>query len=70
MSYYLIAVYWPGQGYGGADRLNSIKDADAAIARHVKLGYGSKRCPIHIIKRTDDEVVRVEDSQPDKMEKL
>ena len=23
--YYLIAVYWQVQGYGGADRLNSIR---------------------------------------------
>ena len=64
-TYYMVAVYWPGQGYGGATICDSLEHAQAKAEKDKKSGYGRKKNPIHIIKRTKDEVIEVHDKEND-----
>lgn len=58
MSQHLVAVYWPGLGYGCATRANDIEHARKLAQDDLKLGYGQVgKSEVHIILHTPDEVV-------------
>ena len=48
-----VAVYWPGEGYGGADSVPTMAAARLKADELRRLGYGVPgKNPIHIIETT------------------
>ncbi len=68
--YYVVQIYWPReQQYGGGSHtFSTLAEAQAYAETDKRMGYGCKRCPIHIIECTPDKIVQVIDDQPDKAE--
>ena len=59
---FLTAVWWPKDGaYGGSKSFGTLAQAEADVDVLKRLHYGYKHNPIHILKRTSDEIVKVID---------
>jgi hypothetical protein len=46
---YSVAVYWPGEGYGGAHDFQTMKEAEACALKYME--QGTKQA-VHLITRT------------------
>ena len=65
---FLTAVWWPKDGaYGGSSSFGTLAQAEAYVEVLKRLHYGFKRNPIHIIKRTSDEIVKVVDDMNERI---
>lgn len=49
-----VAVYWPNEGYGQARRCEGDGEAASYAARLQRLGYGTGRSEIHLIRERRD----------------
>jgi hypothetical protein len=48
-----VAVYWPGEGYGGGSGCKTMEEAHERVEEFRKLGYGeSGRHSIRIVRTT------------------
>jgi len=64
---YVVAVWWPKDAsYGGIQVFYELAAADHAAEELRRLHYGYKRNPIHIIRRTSDEIVKIIDDANEK----
>jgi hypothetical protein len=49
---FTVAVYWPGEGYGGSAYYQTMEAAREHARELIRLGYGGHKHPIHIITTT------------------
>lgn len=48
----MVAVYWPGEGYGGGTRCETMEAARGQVQELVRLGYGKPgKHPIRIVTK-------------------
>lgn len=66
MTYYDVRVCWPSGGYGGGHGRLTKEQADAEVERMKRMGYGTPKSPIHMLRITETEVVRVVDDMPER----
>jgi hypothetical protein len=45
----IVAVWWPGEGYGGGTKCRDHAHAVCEVVRLFGMGYGKPRCPVRII---------------------
>jgi hypothetical protein len=49
---FTVAVYFPGDGYGGSTQCPTMEAAREHARELIRLGYGHSKHPIHIITTT------------------
>lgn len=53
----VVAVYWPGEGYGGGTTCKTMEDARGEVGNLLHRGYGkSGKNPIHIVTKITNKI--------------